>query len=134
MNKEFHQEVVNLFNRFVNDLDENMYYSMQKKGDVVLQAPQFIIDILYQSLQATYMVNPTENTTGHLVFQGLELQPTYEMAIILFHKQYPLYKNDWMLKKISLEPGLTIKKEWYSETGFKMKEFFGLGGSNPSDN
>ncbi len=134
MNNEFHQEVVNLFNRFVNDLDENMYYSMQKKGEVVLQAPQFIIDILNQSLQATYRTNPTENTTGHLVFQGLELQPTYEMAIILFHKQYPIYRNDWMLKKICLEPAQTIKKEWYSETFIKMKEFFGMGGSNPADN
>lgn len=134
MDKEFCQEVVNMFNHFVNDLDEKMYYSMHKKGDVYLQAPAFVIDILHQSLMATYNINPVENTTGHLVFQGLEIQPTYELSIVLFHKDYPLYKEDWMVKKISFEPPISIKKEWYTETVFKIKEFFGKGGLNPLDN
>lgn len=134
MDREFYQEVVNLFNRFVNDLDEKMYYAMQRKGDVYLQAPAFVIDILHKSLIATYNVIPTENSTGHLLFKGLKVEPTYEMAIILFHKDYPLYREEWMLKKIPLEPPVTVKKEWYTETVVKMKEFFGMGGRTPSDN
>lgn len=136
MNIEFYQEVLTLFNRFLDEVDEKMYYSMQNTGDIVLQAPQFIIDILYRSLRATLEVNPTWNPDpiGLSVFRGIKIQPTHEMAIVLFHKHYPLYREDWMLKKIALEPPQTQQKEWYSVIVFKMKEFYGIGGTNPADN
>jgi hypothetical protein len=136
MEIEFYQEVVSLFNRFLDEVDEKMHREMRWKGDVILQAPQFIIDILFQAVRATNAIKPAWNPdpTGLSVFRGLKIQPTYEMAIILFHKHYPLYREDWMLKKIALEPPQTLQKEWYSITVVKMKEFYGMGGSNPADN
>lgn len=132
--RDFGEEVTNLFYRFINDLDEKMYYAMQKEGDVYLQAPQFLIDILFYSFRITFNRAPEKNTSGFYFFQGMEIHPTYEMAIILFHKDYPIYREKWMLKKISLEPTQTISEQWYSKTIFKLKEFNGLDGQNPADN
>lgn len=136
MKIEFYQEVIGLFNRFIYEIDEKMYHSRNRRDDLILQAPQFIIDILLQAVRATNSIKPTcdPNQSSLSIWQGIKIQPTYEMAIILFHKKYPLYREDWMLKKIALEPPQTLQKEWYSVTVVKMKEFYGMGGSNPADN
>lgn len=136
MNIEFYQEVISLFNRFMDEVDEKMKRDMRWRGDVILQAPQFIIDILFKAARATNTIYPTENSNspGISSWRGIKIQPTYEMAIVLFHKDYPLYREDWMLKKIALEPPQTLQKEWYSVTVVKMKEFYVMGGTNPADN
>lgn len=136
MEAEFYHSVVELFNRFINDVDYKMrYYIQRKTTSVHLQAPEFVIPILVEGYSSSFGRPPEKSDSGYYFFQGLKIEPTYEMAIILFHKHYPLYREEWMLKKIPLDPPVTLKEEWYSKTVFKMKAFFpGTQGRPISDN
>lgn len=130
--KEFYQNVINLFDRFINTSNDNLLLAKHRQGDLFLQAPAFLLKIFSDVLNNQTLYR--HHAPNNLMFQGIEMHPTYEMAIVLFHKDYPLYGYDWMINKIPLTPPFSVKKEWYTETIVQIKEFYALGEHHVMDN
>jgi hypothetical protein len=42
------------------------------------------------------------------MYRGLKIVESYEMEVALWHKDYPLYKREGMIRKISLNPAQKI--------------------------
>lgn len=127
---DFYLKVISLFDRFIEDVEPEMYVAMRggNAEDVKLMAPQFVIDIFYKALTSWHL-QTNEKLEKHLIYKGIQIAPVYEMAIIIFHKDYPLHGKHapWMIKKIPLAPPIHLKKEWWDETIVIIKQYFAIG-------
>lgn len=120
------------FESLVDLLQELIYYSADEmfirlnadsRKDLVLQMPQFLIDRIPEAVQSKFgYFTPTDQLMPIKVFEGITVNPSPDLAITLFHKDYPLRNQGWMIVKISLEPPQIIKGEWYEQYVFKLQE------------
>lgn len=117
MKDELLCDVFNLFSNFIRDMKLEMLEYMEfRPEDIRLSAPEFLIRLLKEYCQKEYLLLPEERHGDHFILYGIETQPNYDMSIVIFHKEYPLYKKSWMIKKLSLDPPVSVKKERWTET------------------
>lgn len=113
-----YDKLIELFNRLLEEADDKMLWLITGKEvkDIYLSAPDIIITHLTDALTLRYNLKLTnQDVSNHLIFRGLTVYPSSDWAITLYHKNYTLYKEDWMIRKIPLYTPQAIKKEWYTE-------------------
>lgn len=71
--------------------------------DVNISAPQFFIDLLNEAYIKDTGFKQCDIES--IRFCGVKIIPGYEMCLIMFHKNYPKWKEDWMIKRIDLNKG-----------------------------
>lgn len=113
------------FEALIDLLEELIYVSSNEmfvrlnsdnRNDLILQMPQFLIDRLPEAVQSKYGFFAHTDQSGVIkTFSGITINPSPDLAITLFHKDYPLLKRDWMIVKISLAPAQIIKGKWYEK-------------------
>lgn len=100
--------LLELFDQLIYDALGEMHKSgFDNNNDLTISAPQFIIDSFMRGVREenNFISDPS---VREIMYMGIKFQPTYELEIAIWHKDYPLYREDWMIKKISLEPYRTI--------------------------
>lgn len=118
MNGDHLLQVCKLFEELIHETRHNMYeYIDARPEDIRVAAPQFMIDLFERAIVYKYsqLYHHSDPVDGLVKYQGLTFIPTYQMEIAIFHKDYPLYKNEWMLTKLSLLPAQTVPHGRYSE-------------------
>ena len=88
-------------------LGEMYKNGLNNQNDLTISAPQFLIDSFMRGVREenNFISDPA---VREIMYMGIKFQPCYELEIAIWHKDYPLYREAWMLKKISLEPSRTI--------------------------
>lgn len=136
--KDLQEQVVALFIRIVHEVEYKLHRAdapNRVKEKMVIQAPEFLLRIFFEGLKQYNPVVLHYYKAGEsFKYRGLLVRPGYEMAIVIFHEDYPIYQNSWMLTKIPLHPAQTIERKEYTETIIKISEVFGLPTKNPQDN
>lgn len=120
------------FEPFVDLLQELIYYSSSEmfvrlnsdnRNDLILQMPQFLIDRIPEAVQSRFGFFAHTDQSGVIkTFEGITVNPSTDLAITLFHKDYPLRNYDWMIVKIPIAPMQVIKGEWYEMHVLKLQE------------
>ena len=96
-------------------------FSKKHKEDIYISAPFFLIEA-YQN----YLSKKMENFEPDHRFMGIKLIPSSDYAITLFHKDYVIYKEDWMIRKMPLIPGLEAAQHLRShQTGIAFQFLYG---------
>ena len=75
------------------------------KENVYISAPFFLVEA-YQNYLSKQKKNPAGNSDHR--FMGIKMIPSSDYAITLFHKDYVVYKENWMIRKMPLMPGLEV--------------------------
>ena len=78
-------------------------FSEKHRDDIYISAPFFLVEA-YQNYLSKNMENSKSNSDPR--FMGIKMIPSCDYAITLFHKDYVIYKQDWMIRKMPLMPGL----------------------------
>jgi len=110
----------NLFHMLIEDapipLQEYMYGT--EKAKVNISAPMFLVTRMLEAMTIKYKFKPD------YIFEGIKIIPSSDYALTLFHEDYPIYKEDWMIHKISLDPLFVSKPQSHitKYLGF-IKEF-----------
>jgi hypothetical protein len=104
------------------------------KEDIYISAPFFLVEA-YQNYLSKKMENVEANSDHRFI--GIKMIPSSDYAITLFHKDYVVYKENWMIRKMPLMPGLeAYMKE--DDSAFKpiIKPFIPgkIGNADPSLN
>lgn len=78
-------------------------FSKKHQKNIYISAPFFLVEA-YQN----YLSKKTEDDQSNSDhrFMGIKMIPATDDAITLFHKDYVVYKEDWMIRKMPLTPGL----------------------------
>lgn len=126
MTADILENVYSLFNELIEGVDDQLYMHINSdRKDVCLSAPDFLIKLFCQSLHHMAGNYSQPGQLGKdLMYRGIEIIPTHEMAITLFHKDYPLYNADWMVNKISLIPAVENQKGLYTERIISLRNHF----------
>jgi hypothetical protein len=100
------QSFENLIAEVINGSGAVFYelcFSKKHQKNIYISAPFFLIEA-YQN----YLSKKTEDDQSNLDhrFMGLKMIPSTDYAITLFHKDFVVYKEDWMIRKMPLMPGL----------------------------
>ena len=115
-------DVIKSFENLVTDLIEQsggpfyeLCFSKKHSGDIYISAPFFLVEA-YQNYLSRKNGKPEADSDYR--FMGIKMIPSSDYAITLFHKNYIIYKEDWMIRKIALMPGMeAYVKE--PDSGFK---------------
>lgn len=134
MDEEFYSDLLNFFEDFIDNVPPKLYECMHKPGEVFIHAPEFFIELFEQALLRRYLFPQKAESGIYNHFRGIPILPTYEHALIIFHKSYPIYQQDWMIRKMSLETPVVIKEERFRKTIFKLRQFIYPGETNFASN
>lgn len=115
-------DVIKSFENLVTDLIEQsggpfyeLCFSKKHSEDIYISAPFFLVEA-YQNYLSRKKGKPEADSDYR--FMGIKMIPSSDYAITLFHKNYIIYKEDWMIRKIALMPGMeAYVKE--PDSGFK---------------
>ncbi|HEY0056289.1 MAG TPA: hypothetical protein VGB63_13110 [Pedobacter sp.] len=107
--------VVEMIEDLIFNAHPKLLHECSREDNVIISAPQLIIDMFFQGLRQKYQISSLEDYTKSLVYEGIKFVPSYEMSVVLFHKYYPIYKEDWMIEKILLFDPEKETKEIYSK-------------------
>lgn len=72
------------------------------KGNVYLSAPNFVLELFKHEIENGYKNIISNSKTKYMELLGVSLIPSHEMKVVLFHKDYPKYKQGWMKIEIDL--------------------------------
>ena len=75
----------------------------KNKEDIYISAPFFLVEA-YENYLSKKMENRKPDSNYR--FRGIKMIPSTDNAITLFHKDYVVYKENWMIRKMPLMPGL----------------------------
>lgn len=109
--KDQYELICNLLDELIHDAQGRMYEMINfKPQDIRISAPEFFIELFQQALATKYMFRePSGAEKGRdYVYRGITFIPCYQMEVAVWHIHYPLYQEDWMLRKISLLNPQTI--------------------------
>jgi hypothetical protein len=98
-------ELISLVEKVIDEADLRMIEIIKNGGsrDVYFSAPDVVLRLLEGA-----MVLPGEAGEGAIDIEKLKLLdnlnvvPSFDWAITLFHKDYPLKKHGWMIRKVGL--------------------------------
>lgn len=118
---EFSKNICELMNRLFDEADNRMLESLCRPEDFKLSIPEFLHRHVQQAFSMYYQMNmAAPAVTWYL--RGVEIIPSEDLAITLFHKDYPLYGYDWMVRKIPLSNPKKQMQDWYTEYVFTLTE------------
>lgn len=112
-----------LFQHLINEAPEELYECLRnayERQKIYISAPGLLISKLHECLIRKYNL---QGEREHK-FRGIEILPSSDYALTLFHEDYPIFKEDWMIHKIPLDP-LFVKKQSPNVTKYvgQIKEF-----------
>lgn len=113
-----------LFELIHNTKNELFTNCFCKDEDIILSMPLFLIDILPMAIY--YKHHCLCNTPQHgslTMLEGLRVQPSHDLAITIFHKDYPLYKNPEMICRLPLDR-VTQQYESYSKVLISLANYY----------
>lgn len=111
--------MVEMLNRLFYDADIRMLERLDNADDFCLSIPHFLNRHFQEAFQNYSMISGAV-----IVFRGITIVPAQELEITLFHKDYPLYKEEWMIRKIPLANPWKSVREWYTEYVIALHEAF----------
>jgi len=135
--RDGYDSLIELFSRLIEEADDEMRYLMHgdKIGDLMISAPSIIIEYFKKALLYKHLVGFAPGELGKLfVFRGITMYPSFDWAITLYHKEYSLYKKDWMIRKIPLNNPHQQKKEWYTKYTICLVDLFSIKSEDVSLN
>lgn len=101
-------EYIERFCQLLSDLIEHssaIMYGLcsdkKSRNDIRISAPQFLIDA---AIKYPKPLSSIKSKQGITKFMGIKMIPSSDYALTLFHKDYTLYKEDWMIRKLPLLP------------------------------
>ena len=120
-----YQSITDLFDNLIHDSQGEMYeYCNFCPEDIRVSAPEFLIELFKKALTHKYMMANTPPSGKDFIYRGLTFVPCYEMAVSVWHKDYPLYKKDWMLRKIPLDSPYKTSNGLYNELIINLRAGF----------
>lgn len=139
MNKSPFEPIIDLLYGIINYSTNEMMMRLSGLGrdELVLQMPQFLIDRIPEAVQSKYgYFSPQYGSINSVaIFEGITINPSPDLAITLFHKNYPLLNQDWMIVKISLQPMQRRTGSWYDQYLISLQETpYFKGQTNPTNN
>jgi hypothetical protein len=73
-------------------------------NDIYFSAPDVILRLLESAMILQSEMNyDTFAIEKFKLLDPINIIPSADWSITLFHKDYPLYKHDWMIRKITLD-------------------------------
>lgn len=111
-----------LFKTLIEGAPEKLLWAMERndKDEVNISAPYLLVKRMQETMIRSYYFKPGDNCT----FMGIKIIPSSDYALTLFHVDYPIFKEDWMIHKIPLDP-LFVSKQSPNITKYvgQIKEF-----------
>ena len=119
-------DVIESFENLLDELIEHasavlntLCFMDKHKSHIYISAPYFLIEG-YQN----YLSNKNNGAGLDYLFKGIKMIPSSDYAVTLFHTDYVVYKQNWMIRKVPLAPGLeTYARRPDSEYKTKVKAF-----------
>lgn len=98
--------LVDLINTLIDDAPERLAFCISRGNpDIYISIPSFLIKRLQEAMVRKYNYPRTDH-----IFMGIKIVPSSDYALTLFHEDYVIFKEDWMIHKISLDP-LFVSKQ-----------------------
>jgi hypothetical protein len=128
--QQAYKSLIDIFDQLIHEAQGDMYeYINFKQDKIVVSAPQFIIDEFKKALSMVHFSKDPRSIGKDFVYRGLKFQPCYEMEISVWHIDYPLYKKDWMLRKMPLSTPFITQHEPFRKYVIELKpllEYFNI--------
>ena len=109
-----------LFHTLIDEAPERLQSMMlgRDKDNIHISAPLFLVRRFMEALMRR------TGLRSDFIFMGIKIIPSSDYALTLFHVDYPIFKDDWMIHKISLDP-LFVSKPQSNVTKYfgQIKEF-----------
>lgn len=104
--------VIELFEELLDEADNKMLdiiYS-EKSKDIYITAPDVIITLFQKALIFHNELNDTCIQFQKLgLLNRINILPSVDWAVTLYHKDYSFCKHNWMVRKIPLTNPLKVK-------------------------
>lgn len=124
--RDWFDSLIEMLHRLIDESDPRMQMTLSTShsGDVYLSMPSFLERYLHDALSYKYMTNSFQRAElGKLfVFRGVTIIPSIDLSFTLFHKDYILFNEDWMIRKIPLQPIHTQKEQWFTKYVMTLKQ------------
>lgn len=120
--EETSKHIVELLNVLFRESDSRMLEALERPEDFRLSIPNFLHRHIQEAFQYYYCTPFQPAVNWYLM--GVEIIPSSDLAITLYHKDYPLYNEDWMIRKVPLANPRRLKGEWYTEYVIALHEAF----------
>lgn len=92
----------------INNCDPKLKQLIHRKAnDIRISAPVVFIEILTKYHETIFGGN-VDDGDDNVYYDGIEVIPNYEMAVVLFHVDYPKVLEQWMIKKVLLSSAPNI--------------------------
>lgn len=117
MTKQF-DAILALFHSLLDEADDEMlmYLNTSHADQIYCSMPSFFIGVMRDALRAKYLYGFESGEEGKLfVFRGVNIIPSSDLAITLYHKDYPYYNRPWMIRKVPLIVTHRKQTEWYDK-------------------
>ena len=105
--------VIELSQKLLNEVDNKMLeiiYS-EKSDEIYITAPQVIISLFQKVLVLPNQLKDASLQMHKLDWLiGINIFPSVDWAITMYHKDYSLYKHNWMIRKVSLTHPVKVKE------------------------
>lgn len=111
--------MVEMLNILFYDAAPNMCQHLENPENFYLSIPSFLNRHFEEAFQ-----NHTFISGAITAFRGVKIIPAMELEITLFHKDYVLYKEDWMIRKIPLATPRKMQRDWFTEYVIALHEAF----------
>jgi hypothetical protein len=122
------ESLLTMFERLIDEADDEllMLLNSSRTEEIYITAPSLILKYFQGAIVWKFGFGEWQRgQLGKLfVFRGITMYPSSDWAITLYHKDYTLYKMDWMIRKISLDHPRKVKGEWYTEYVVKLVDLF----------
>jgi hypothetical protein len=98
--------LIGLVQKLIVGADTRMLETIKNGNcnDIYFSAPDVILKLLES---ATLLQSEMDDDTFAIeeirLLDSVNIIPSVDWSITLFHKDYPLYRHDWMIRKIALE-------------------------------
>lgn len=134
MEKDLYDHVLDLFNILLDEMPAEMMLQCNGSGSekFVISAPDFLLNKFLHALQRKFAYQSFQpgEMGALLTYRGINMVPSPDLAITIFHKDYPLFREDWMIYKIPLTPPVHDDKGRYKRTTFHIARHFGFEDRN----
>lgn len=119
------EPIIDLFDQLIHDAQGEMWQHLNfNPKDLRISAPEFIIDAFRDALGRHYAIGDQASAGKDFIYRGLQFIPCHALEIAVWHRDYPLYRHEWMLRKIPLDAPQTIDHGAYKEHMIKMLPLF----------
>ncbi len=99
----------------VIDASDPRIVELLKNGvsrDIYFSAPDVVLRLLESAAALAHEINDQSfDLEKFRLLDHTNIIPSFDWSITLFHKDYPLYRYDWMIRKIALDVPAKINED-----------------------